>query len=281
MTSRTTPLGAVRLLLASTHPVPSVVVTTLTTSFAWAVGLLWWQVVVVFLAMLTNQFSVGLGNDWLDVDRDIRAHRTDKPLATGQLSLALARNVAIGFGVAALGFSALLGGWALACQGGILFAGWWYNTHAKGHWSSPLSYLLGFGLMPLFPAVALSPPQLPVWWVVVVAGLLGVSAHFANALPDLLDDKETSIRGLPQRVGAKRSGIVLATGVVAATILITAFGDSLPFGVRVLTAAFAVSAGLSAAVLAFSPTPPRIIFPLVMGSAAVSALAIVLDMAAR
>ena len=281
MSSPTTPLGTVRALLASTHPVPSVVVTTLTTSFAWAVGLLWWQVAVVFLAMLTNQFSIGLGNDWLDMDRDVRAQRRDKPLATGQLTASVARNVAVGLGIAALLFSALLGWWALACQVGILFAGWWYNIHAKSHWSSPLSYLLGFGLMPVFPAVALSPPQLPVWWVVVVAGLLGVSAHFANALPDLLDDKETSVRGLPQRLGAKRSGLVLATGVIAATILITAFGDSLPFGVRVLTAALAISAGLSAAVLAYAPTPPRIIFPLVMVSAAVCSLAIVWDMVAR
>lgn len=279
--STTTISRVVSALIRSSHPVPSLVVTVLTTAFAWAVGLSWWQVGVVAIAMLSNQMGIGLGNDWLDAAKDTRAGRVDKPLATGTVSLATARTTAISLGVIALALSALLGVWALVCQMVMLFAGWWYNAHAKGHWSSPACYLLGFSLLPVFPSLALNPPELPIWWVVVVAGLLGVSAHFANALPDLLSDKQTGVRGLPQRVGAKRSGLVLATGVVAATLLITAFGESLPLSVRVLTAALAVSAGLSAAVLAFSPTPPRIIFPLVMGSAAVSALAIVLDMAAR
>ena len=278
MTARATRLGTVKKLLASTHPVPSLVVTTLTTSFAWAVGLSWWQVAVVFLAMLTNQFSIGLGNDWLDVDRDIRAQRPDKPLATGELSVTLARNVAIGFGLAALGWSALLGWWAVACQAGILFAGWWYNIHAKGHWSSPLSYLLGFGLMPVFPAVALPPPQMPVWWVVVVAGLLGVSAHFANVLPDLLVDADDDIRGLPQRVGPKASGLIIAFGVVTATVIITFFGSELPLWLRGTTSAVAIGAAIMAAALAFRPTPPRLIFPLVMASAAVSAAAIIVTL---
>ena len=270
--STTSTVGA---LLASTHPVPSVVVATLTTSFAWAVGLAWWQVAVVFLAMVSNQFSIGLGNDWLDRDRDIRAQRTDKPLATGQLSATVARNVAVGLGIAALAFSALLGWWAVMCQAGILFAGWWYNIHAKSHWSSPLSYLVGFGLMPVFPATALSPPQIPVWWVVAVAGLLGVGAHFANALPDLIDDAQDHIRGLPQILGAKASGFAIALTVSTATAVISFAGAGLPVWLRVVTAVTTVGAALNATALAFRRTPPRIIFPLVMASAAICTLAIV------
>jgi 4-hydroxybenzoate polyprenyltransferase len=264
----------VSVLIASSHPVPSVVVATLTTVFAWALGLQWWQVGVVFLAMLTNQLGIGLGNDWIDIARDHKAGRADKPLATGVVSADTARNIAVGLGFVALGLSAALSLWAGACQAVMVFAGWWYNAHAKRHWSSPLSYLLGFGLLPVFPSLALSPPSLPAWWVVVVAGLLGIGAHFANALPDLLIDSVGDVRGMPQRVGAKASGLVIAVTVAAATLVITTAGNSLPAWLRVTTALVAIGAAIVAAALAFRPTPPRVIFPLVMVSAAICTLAI-------
>lgn len=267
--------------LGSTHPVPSFVVASLTTVFAWGVGLEMWQVMVVFAAMLANQTGIGLGNDWCDAAQDRAVGRGDKPIAAGRIPPRQALIVALGLGATALALGAVLGVWAFWCQAVMLAAGWWYNLHAKGHWSSPLSYLVGFGLTPVFPSLGLAPPALPVWWVIGVAGALGLSAHFANALPDLLDDKHAGIRGLPQRLGPKASGIVLAAGVVSATALIAVFGQSLPTGVRVVTAALAVAASIIAAGLAFTPTPSRIIFPLLMGSAAVSVVAIVLDMAAR
>jgi len=270
----TTTLGTVRGLFASSHPVPSIVVAALTTTFAWALGLQWWQVAVVFLAMISNQLGIGLGNDWLDSARDRAAGRSDKPLAAGAIPPRLAQSVAISLGILALALSAILGVWAVACQTVMLFAGWWYNAHAKGHWSSALSYLLGFGLLPVFPSLALQPPQLPVWWVVVVAGLLGVGAHFANALPDLLGDAQTDVRGLPQRLGPKVSGLVIASTVGTATVIITTAGSGLPVWLRLATAAIAMGAAAMAATLAFRNTPPRVIFPLVMVSATICTAAI-------
>jgi 4-hydroxybenzoate polyprenyltransferase len=268
-------------LLASSHPAPSLVVASLTTIFAWALGLLWWQVVLVFVAMLSNQFGIGLGNDWLDRDRDKNVGRRDKPVAIGVIPATTVRNTAIGLGVVALVTSAVLGPLLLVCQVVMLFAGWWYNVHAKGHWSSPLSYLLGFALLPVFPTLALATPTLPPWWVVSVAGLLGVSAHFANALPDLLEDATTGIRGLPHILGPKISGIVTAGSLLATITLITLLGEGLPMWFRVAAGALAVGIGVLAASLAFRPTPPRVIFPLVMGAAAVCVVAIVLDLAGR
>jgi 4-hydroxybenzoate polyprenyltransferase len=268
-------------IFASSHPVPSLVVASLTTLFAWALGLVWWQVVVVFVAMASNQFGIGLGNDWLDHHRDQAVGRSDKPVATGVVSPALVRNTAFALGVLALATSALLGVAPLACQALMLFAGWWYNLWAKAHWSSPVSYLLGFALLPVFPSLAEPDPTLPSWWVVAVAGLLGVTAHFANALPDLLTDATTGIRGLPHILGAKGSGVATAVGLLAATTLIGLFGLGLPVWVRVVAGAIALIIGVFAAALAFRPTPPRIIFPLVMVAAAVSTGAIVADLLGR
>jgi 4-hydroxybenzoate polyprenyltransferase len=266
-------------LLVSSHPIPSLVVAVLTTVFAWAVGMEWWQVVLVFIAMLTNQLGIGLGNDWLDQARDHTAGRTDKPLATGTISASTARNTAIGLGGVALVASAVLGVAPLVCQVVMLFAGWWYNAHAKSHWTSPLSYLLGFALLPVFPTLAWTPPILPPWWVVAVAGLLGIAAHFANALPDLLDDAVTGIRGLPQIVGPKASGTIAAGMLLIATMLITLLGVGLPVWVRIVSATIALGIGMFSAALAFRPAPPRMIFPLVMVAAGVSAGAIVLEFA--
>jgi 4-hydroxybenzoate polyprenyltransferase len=128
---------------------------------------------------------------------------------------------------------------------------------------------MGFGLLPIFPTLALTPVALPPGWVIVVAGLLGISAHFANALPDLHTDAAQGIRGLPQVLGPRLSGTVLVVGVVGATLAITVFGTTLPLWVRVLTAALALLAAVIAAALAVRPIPPRVIFPLVMASAVV------------
>ena len=58
------------------------------------VGLEPGSVVLLGLAFLLNQASVGLSNDWLDADRDRAVGRTDKPVARGDLSPAAARNAA-------------------------------------------------------------------------------------------------------------------------------------------------------------------------------------------
>ena len=270
----------IRAWVQATHPGPSLVVASLTGLFAWSVGLLWWQVGVVFLAMLANQTGIGLSNDWWDASRDGEAGRADKPIAAGVIVGHHARNTAVALGAAALILSASLGLWPAVCQVVMLASGWWYNLHAKGHWSSVVSYLVGFGLLPVFPALALSPASLPPWWVIAVAGLLGVSAHFANALPDLSDDRVSGVRGLPQRMGARGSGFALSAGVISATALIAVFGEGLPVWMRVVTTLLAVVGIGIATRLAFSPQPPRIIFPLTMLVAGVCTVAIAVGTAA-
>ena len=267
-------LGRLAMWIRAAHPVPSLVVAGLTAIFSASVGLPWLQVVLVFVAMLTNQLSIGLGNDWWDAPQDLSAGRRDKPLVTGDMSRTFARNLAFLLSGVALGVSALLGPWAVACQAVMLAAGWWYNVHAKRHWTSPLSYLLGFGLLPVFPLLSLTPPAFPPLWVVIVAALLGLSAHFANALPDLSGDRDSGVRGLPQILGPKRSGLVLLAGILSATLTISIAGTSLPLWMRVLTLALALGAAGVATALSFRHVPPRVIFPLVMGSAGVSVVAI-------
>ena len=77
-----------RLLFASSHPGPTVTVTVLATVVAAAVGHPVWLVVLVALAVVAGQLSIGLANDWIDADRDRAVGRTDKPVAGGLLGVA-------------------------------------------------------------------------------------------------------------------------------------------------------------------------------------------------
>src|ERR1700678_1808507 len=88
----------VRALIIASHPIPSLAVTamaTLLTAEAAPPGFRAWRVVLVALAVLAGQLSVGWSNDAVDADRD--AGRADKATAVGLVS---ARGLCVGGGVA-------------------------------------------------------------------------------------------------------------------------------------------------------------------------------------
>jgi 4-hydroxybenzoate polyprenyltransferase len=201
-------LERVRNLFLATHPGPSLAVTTVTLVLALTAGLPFERVILVTLAMLANQFSIGLSNDWLDAARDTRASRVDKPLAAGRLSPTLVRNVAFACVLVSLGLSAWLGLWVLLAQVIGLTAGWAYNLGLKATPISFVPYLVGFGILPVIVTLSSPIPTLAAPWVIAVAAILGVAAHFANAMPDIETDRSEGILGMPQRVGARASGII-------------------------------------------------------------------------
>jgi 4-hydroxybenzoate polyprenyltransferase len=219
-----------------------------------------------------------LGNDWLDADADRQVGRTDKPIAAGIISTDAARNTSFGLAGIALILSGTLGLWPLVCQLFMLGAGWWYNLYAKRNLSSVASYAAGFALLPVFPMLALAPAQLPAGWVVVVSALLGATAHFANALPDLTEDATLGVRGAPQRLGAKLSGLVILVGLTLATAISASSATMVPGWLRFSMAGVALLAGALAARLAFRPTPPRVIFPIVIVAAIACVITISIEL---
>ena len=263
-------------LFLSTHPGPSLAVTTVTLVLALTAGLPADRVIIVTLAMLANQFSIGLSNDWLDAARDARASRTDKPVAAGLLSPTLVRNVACACVVISLGLSAWLSLGVLLAQVIGLASGWAYNLGVKGTPFSFVPYVVGFGILPVIVTLSLpvSPGDAPVLaapWVIAVAAVLGVAAHFANAMPDIEVDRAEGILGLPQRVGVRASGI--ATFVIllgGATIAFFGPGGQLLWaqwlGLGVNTLIAAVGVWLVARRPSHQP-PSRLAFRLIMVAA--------------
>ncbi|TCK25567.1 UbiA family prenyltransferase [Pseudonocardia endophytica] len=214
-------MRTVLVLLRCCHPEPTAAVTLVMTALAVTTGNTLGGVVLVALAVLSGQLSIGWLNDLLDADRDIATGRTDKPLAAGEVGR---RTVGVATG-AAVAVCAVLSVWAAGPAGGLLHlvavgAGLAYDVRLKSTPFSLLPYLVCFALLPVFVVAALPGSPLPPWWLPVAGGLLGGGAHFANVLPDLDDDAATGVRGLPHVLGARGSRVAAAVLLLGATLVI-------------------------------------------------------------
>ena len=218
--ARTTARPSLRGLVLATHLGPTLAVTGATTLLAVVagrgVGSCW-----VAAAVLSGQCAVGWSNDALDAERDRAVHRTSKPVVAGLVSredLVTASRIAFALCVPL----SLLSGWRAAIVHLVaVFVAYQYNRRFKlGPWS-PLPYAISFGLLPAFVTLGLPGHSWPRPAVMVVTALIGVGAHFINAVVDIDDDRATGVRGLPQRCGARWS-LDLGTLALLAAAWITA-----------------------------------------------------------
>ena len=207
-------------LVRSTHPGPTLAVTAITVILGIGVGLELWRLLVLGLAMILGQASVGLSNDWIDADRDRAVGRRDKPVASGQLADSTARNAAVMCAIAAVIVTIPLGVAAIIAHAVFIISAWAYNAALKSTPLSVLPYVISFGLLPLIVTLSLGEPGVASPWAILAGALLCVSAHFANVLPDLADDQATGVHGLPHRVGPRRSGLVIAGSLGGASLSI-------------------------------------------------------------
>jgi 4-hydroxybenzoate polyprenyltransferase len=263
-------------LIKSTHPIPSFAVTLFTVLLAFGYGMTFERLVPVGLGILFQQFSVGLSNDWLDYDRDKTVGRKDKPTVRFEVSAKLVRNASLISAVISLVVATSLGWEVSLTMVAMLVVGWSYNLGLKSNALSALPYAVGFGLVPVFVTLSLATPQLPLWWVMLAAGLLGVAAHFANALPDLMDDRETGVRALPHILGQRVSALAISGAAALASLLVVTQSTSL--NLVVASVGFGLTMGLvvTASVLALRPKPPRVIFHLLIAAAFVNVALLVL-----
>jgi 4-hydroxybenzoate polyprenyltransferase len=240
-------------------------VTAVAAVLAVGAGLETWRVVLLGLAVLLNQASVGLSNDWIDADRDRAVGRTDKPVAQGLVRASTARNVAVAAVIAAIALTLPLGWAATLVHALFIGSAWAYNAGLKNSVLSVVPYIVSFGSLPLIITLASGDPRLAAPWALGAGALLGVSAHFANVLPDLDDDRATGVSGLPHRLGRRVSGVVIAVALAAASALV-AFGPGAGF-LQLL--GFIVSLGIAAATifLAVTRPPTRVLFQLIMAAA--------------
>ncbi len=218
-------------------------VTAIATALAVSTGLgarsLW-----VAAAFLTGQLSVGWSNDWIDAARDARNRRTDKPVGQGRLAVATVRTAALVALALCVPLSLAMGLGAGLLHLAAVAAAWSYNARLKATALSWLPYALAFGAVPSIVVLALPGAAAAPVWATAAGALLGVGAHLCNALPDLEEDLAQGVRGLPHRLGPRRSAAVAAVLLLTAAVVL-AVGPPGPPGLPAV-----VAVGLSALVTA-------------------------------
>ena len=223
-------------LARSCHPGPTVAVTSIAVLLGVSANLSGGLLFLVGATVLVGQLSIGWSNDWLDAERDAAAERADKPTTTGSIAPTTLRTAALCSLVLSLPLSLLAGvsgAWHLLLVG----SGWAYNVRLKMTAWSPMPYAVGFAALPAYVlSVAGAESQ---WWLPASGGLLGVSAHFANAAPDVVEDRAAGVWGLPQRIGARGSLAIalVLLGSVGALLLTqaTLSGPGLALGCLVVS----------------------------------------------
>ncbi|WP_327250426.1 UbiA family prenyltransferase [Streptomyces sp. NBC_01244] len=246
-------------VLKASHPVPAAAVTLLTALLAAAVGLGPVAGTTAVAAVAAGQLSIGWCNDRLDMRRDVAADRLDKPLATGEVRPGAVTAAACAALLACVPLSLACGARAGWVHIGCVAAAWSYNLWLKRTPASWLPYTVAFGLLPavLTLTLPLTSPSAgwPPMWLTAAAALLGTSAHFANALPDIDEDIAGGVLGLPQRLG-RRVSVAMAAGLAFASCTVVTLGPPgpVPLAGRLL---LGVTLALCLAALAAPPALAR------------------------
>ena len=264
-------MRALRGLVEACHAGPTAMVTAFATSVGAASGLSLARTLLLALAVLLGQLSVGWSNDWWDARDDLRTDRAEKPIVRGLVS---ARTVGIGAALAAsacVPVSLALGWRAGAVHLVAVASAWGYNFLLKPTPLSWLPFALSFGILPAVASLALPDGRWPGPAVIAASALVGVAAHLTNGVKDLDADAVTGIRGLPQRLGLRNATLLSAACVLAAVaVLGLARPGWATGGLGVLAVALA---GL-AALLALRGRSARL-FELSMAAAAPVVIAVV------
>ncbi len=270
-----------RLLLASSHPGPTLTVTVLAAVIASAVGHPAWLVVLVAAAVVAGQLSIGLANDWIDADRDRSVGRSDKPVAQGLIAVSTVRTAAfVTAGIAVL-LSLFLGPVAAVAHLVLVGAGWAYDAGLKRSVWSVAPFVVAFGLLPVVAVAAGPAAQLPAPWAIATGAVFGIAIHCTNVLPDLVDDAATGVRGFPHRLGLHAAGVLAFVSLVVAAVLVLVGqlgGDDPVRGVGVVLALVGTLVVVVLAVvgirLVLTGPPTRTLFRLVI----VSSLVLVVEL---
>lgn len=189
------------------------------------------EALMVGLAVLTVQLSLGLSNDLCDEKHDHRAQTPGKPLAAGRVDPSSASywmTVLVLVSIPLSAYSGLAAGAALLAT---LPVGWVHNRWLHRTPFSFLGWTVTFALFPAFLSyggwAGTVHGEAPTWQVTVAAAALGFSVHFATSLGDLVADNKSGARTLPLqialRVGAPRLLLLTVFATAASVVgLVTA-----------------------------------------------------------
>jgi 4-hydroxybenzoate polyprenyltransferase len=204
-------------LRQASHFGPTLIVTSIALAFG---TYYWWEgpAYVIAFTVATGQLVVGWSNDLYDFEDDLQHNRTNKPLVSGLITQKYLQRW-LTFMVPFSFFANLFG--PLGFKGGMVYmlgiaCGVAYNFYFKFSALSPLPYAIAFAALP--SSIAISKDITPPVWMWLGGALFGMAAHFINVIKDMEQDQVSGIKGLPQRLGTKKS-IAVAAALIAAGVL--------------------------------------------------------------
>lgn len=213
-----------RWLTLACHAGPTAAMTTLAVALGAGSGP--GRTLSLGAAVLAGQLSVGWSNDWVDADRDRQVARADKPVVQG-LPVPVLRRAALLALVACVPLSLALGPRAGAAHLVAVASAWAYNAGLKSTAWSLAPYVVAFGLLPSVVTLAGPAHAAAPGWATVAGVLLGIGIHGLNVLPDLEEDRATGVRGLPHRLGRRRTAVLSVSSLVAAALVVLLLGSPL------------------------------------------------------
>ena len=216
--------GQVGLLIVASHPLQAVVL-------AGAMGVLafysdrgWGESLAVAAAVLLVQLALGLHNDACDGRLDALAKAPRKPVGAGDLPAGNARFFALILVVISIPVSLLSGTVAAPALLVTLPIGYIHNRILHRTLFSFLGWMLTFSLYPVFLAYggwgAGRHGDDPTWQFLVVSAFVGLCAHLATSLPDLVGDNAAGVRSLPLRIALRTGAPRLLIGTVILSLVV-------------------------------------------------------------
>jgi len=230
-----------RTLLA-THFLPSTLVTAMTVALAYGAGQrssLW----LLTPAVLFGQFCIGWTNDYLDRDRDRIAGRTEKPIVSGAVRASTIRALAISALVAAVVFSLAYSVRATFVYIVALGSALLYDFRLKNSVLSIATFVVSFGLLPVYVAQGSSPAFMPNIWIVLALILWSIGIHIQNVIPDFEFDAKTGIKGAVNYLTTYSATLLTGvTLVLSVASLCVAFAQGASVFIWIIVGVFVVTA---------------------------------------
>jgi 4-hydroxybenzoate polyprenyltransferase len=254
------------------HPGPTVVMTVLITLVGWGVGWHGVRIIGLGIAVLLGQLSVGWSNDAHDARMDFAAGREAKPTVSGHASARVLWPAALCALLLSVALSWIVAGWVGGSFHVLALAmAWLYNLRLSRTAWSWLPYAVAFAALPPFLSYGSGNGAPPVW-LLVVFPVIGVSAHLANALPDVETDRSGGLGGTAVHLGVRRTAVLCWVLLAVASVILAAEAVTGRWWLAVVVAAGYVGA----AVYARLSSSRASTFHALMGAVAVDAVVLVL-----
>ncbi len=211
-------------IFKSTHFLPCILVTLITSVLAYGSGQRS-QIWLLAPAVLLGQFSVGWCNDYLDRHRDRLAKRSEKPIVSGQVQANTIKVLSVAAGLLSVGFSLAYGREATVIYLIALGSAYLYNFRLKNSLLSVLTFIVSFGLLPVYVGLGSTPRFIPATWIIAASALWSIGIHIQNVIPDFEADAKTGIKGAVNYLTSSQA-ILASVVVLILSATIIGFGIS-------------------------------------------------------